>query len=64
MKKLVAVVVFTLAASPLVLAQDKARDAEKKAPVAAEKSEKKGAEREAEDASGAHERVRRQGRGA
>ena len=41
MKKLVAAVVFTLAASPLALAQDKAKDAGRKAPVAAEKSAKK-----------------------
>lgn len=43
MKKLVAAICFMLAASPLALAQDKAKDAEKKAAPAAEKSAKKDA---------------------
>jgi hypothetical protein len=40
MKQLIAAVCFTLAAMPLATAQDKAKDADKKAPVAVEKSMK------------------------
>lgn len=40
MKKLIAAICFMLATSPLALAQDKAKDAEKKAAPAAEKSAK------------------------
>jgi Ni/Co efflux regulator RcnB len=41
MRTIVAVIVFALVASPFALAQDKAKHAETKAPVAAEKSTKK-----------------------
>jgi hypothetical protein len=40
MKRLIAAVCFMLAAAPMALAQDKAKDTEKKAPMAAEKSAK------------------------
>jgi len=40
MKKLIAALCFMFALSPLALAQDKARDAEKKAATASEKSAK------------------------
>lgn len=40
MKQLIAAVCFMLAAGPYAMAQDKAKDVEKKAPVAAEKSAK------------------------
>lgn len=40
MKRMIAAVCFMLAVAPLSYAQDKAKDAEKKAPVAAEKSAK------------------------
>lgn len=40
MKQVIAAVCFMLAAAPLSYAQDKARDVEKKAPVAVEKSAK------------------------
>lgn len=41
MKKLIAALCFMMAASPVALAQDKAKDAGKKAPPAVEKSAKK-----------------------
>lgn len=41
MRKLLAAIGFMLAASPFALAQDKATDAGKKAPVAVEKSARK-----------------------
>ena len=40
MKRLIAAICFTLAATPFAFAQDKAKDTEKKAPAAAEKSAK------------------------
>jgi hypothetical protein len=40
MKRLIAAVCFMLAAAPMALAQDKAKDTDKKAPMAAEKSTK------------------------
>lgn len=46
MKKLIAVICFMLATSPLALAQDKGKDAAKKAAPAAEKSTQ-GAEKQA-----------------
>jgi len=41
MKKMIAAICFMMATSPVALAQDKAKDAEKKAAPAAEKSAKK-----------------------
>ncbi len=41
MKKMIAAICFMMATSPVALAQDKAKDAEKKAAPAAEKSTKK-----------------------
>ena len=38
MKQLIATICFTLAAMPLAFAQDKAKDMDKKAPAAMEKS--------------------------
>jgi Ni/Co efflux regulator RcnB len=40
MKRLIAAVCFMLAAAPMALAQDKSKDTDKKAPMAAEKSTK------------------------
>ncbi len=48
MKKLIAALCFVFAVSPLALAQDKAKDTEKKAAPAAEKSVKKEAPKKKE----------------
>src|SRR6266545_3372408 len=56
MRRVAAAVCFVLAVTPFAFAQDKAKDAEKKAPVAAEKSAKpetpKGAQTASERAKG------------
>jgi Ni/Co efflux regulator RcnB len=64
MKRLIAAMCFMLAAAPVALAQDKSKDADKKAPMAAEKSAKgdaaKGKGDEKKSDSGKKERSEKQ----